>query len=208
MVRDHAEVSARAAVGAHPPHNRHLYQRAKRAPAKQQQCCTPQSRSVPARGGAACPPTCGPLPAPRASADSARERSSPTYCPLRWWWICGWQRMRYLAADAGWNERERSFGPPSATAPRTWSTVTAWMRRTGGMMHSCHAPAFLRRRELSALCVFGADGLKMAHKTIIFTRLSWSRTIASAFRPSRAFICHRIWGGWGPGAPCSSFGTR
>ena len=91
VVRDHAEVSARAAVGAQPPHNQHLHQRAKRAPAKQQQCCAPQSRSVPARGGAAFPPTCGPLPAPRASADSARERSSPTYCPLRWWWICGWQ---------------------------------------------------------------------------------------------------------------------
>ena len=102
--------------------------------------------------------------------------------------------LRYLAADAGWNVRVRSFGLPSATAPCTWSMVTAWMRRTGAMMHRCHAPAFLRRKELSALCVFGADGLKMAHKTFFFTCLSWSRTTASAFRPSRAAIFHGIWG--------------
>ena len=109
-------------------------------------------------------------------------------------WIVAGSAMRYRGADAGWNDRVRSFGPPSATAPRTWSMVTAWMRRTGVMMHRCHAPAFLRRRELSALCVFGTEGLKMAHKTFFFTSLSWSHTTASAFRPSRAAIYHGIWG--------------
>ena len=122
VVRDHAEVSARAAVGAQPPHNQHLYQRAKRAPAKQQQCCAPQSRSVPARGGAAFPPTCGPLPAPRASADSARERSSPTYCPLRWWWICGWQHHALPRRRRGL-ERARSL---------------FWAAKRHGALHMVH----------------------------------------------------------------------
>ena len=72
-------------------------------------------------------------------------------------WIVAGSAMRYHGADAGWNDRVRSFGPPSATAPRAWSTVTAWMRRTGGMMHSCRAPASVRCRELSSLCVFGAS---------------------------------------------------
>ena len=137
--------------------------------------CRRQARALTVRGSGAAPPTA------HCAGGGYVAGSTMRY-------------LRYLAADAGWNVRVRSFGPPSATAPRTWSMVTAWMRRTGVMMHRCHAPAFLRRRELSALCVFGADGLKMAHKTFFFTRLSWSRTTASAFRPSRAAIYHGIWG--------------
>ena len=137
--------------------------------------CRRQERALTVRGSGAAPPTA------HCAGGGYVAGSTMRY-------------LRYLAADAGWNVRVRSFGLPSATAPCTWSMVTDWMRRTGAMMHRCHAPAFLRRRELSALCVFGAEGLKMAHKTFFFTCLSWSRTTASAFRPSRAAIFHGIWG--------------
>ena len=117
VVRDHAEVSARTAVG-----NRHLINAPKAAQAKQQKYCPPQRQGVPARGGVAFPPTCGPLPAPRASADSARERSSPTYCPLRWWWICGWQRHALPRHRRGL-ERARTF---------------IWVPKRDGASHMVH----------------------------------------------------------------------
>ena len=151
--------------------------------------CRRQERALTVRGSGAAPPTA------HCAGGGYVAGSTMRY-------------LRYLAADAGWNVRVRSFGLPSATAPCTWSMVTDWMRRTGAMMHRCHAPAFLRRRELSALCVFGTEGLKMAHKTFFFTCLSWSRTTASAFRPSRAAIFHGIWGWWGLGTPCSSSWPR
>ena len=67
-VRDHAELSARAAVGGWAPHNRHLLNTPNAACAKQQQCCARQSRSTPARAGAARRPSCTATAAPRASA--------------------------------------------------------------------------------------------------------------------------------------------
>ena len=67
-VRDHAELSARAAVGGWAPHNRHLLNTPNAACAKQQQCCARESRSTPARAGAARRPSCTATAAPRASA--------------------------------------------------------------------------------------------------------------------------------------------
>ena len=81
-----------ATVGGHTSQNSHALTTPHAAPTKQQQCCAPQSRSAPARPRAACRPTCTPAAAPRATTDSARERTSPIYCPLRKRWICGWQR--------------------------------------------------------------------------------------------------------------------
>ena len=148
--------------------------------------CRRQERALTVRGSGAAPPTA------HCAGGGYVAGSTMRY-------------LRYLAADAGWNVRVRSFGPPSATAPRAWSTVTAWMRRTGGMMHSCRAPASVRCRELSSLCVFGAARPQHGSLNNLFHNLSWSRAISGAFRPSRAVVCHGIGGCWGLRAPCTSF---
>ena len=144
--------------------------------------CRRQERALTVRGSGAAPPT--------------------AHC-AGGGYVAG-STMRYLAADAGWNVRVRSFGLPSATAPCTWSMVTAWMRRTGVMMHRCHAPAFLRRRELSALCVFGADGLNMrlTKQFISHVYHGHARLLALSARPGRPSSTeYGVVGAWGHPVP-------
>ena len=145
-----------------------------------------QCRSAPARFGAARPPRCTAMAAPRQAASSPGDPLRPRRMPSALGWICGWQCLWQRSATQPARRGTTASVHPRQRSPRRAShgpRRPPGRRKVCVMMHSCREVGILHPRAGCSACL----DAPAPHPSEIITYpcLSSSHTMTNALRPPR-----------------------